>query len=201
MSELKLKLSDGLKEATGSISGEDVDGPLEVLSIFSRLKQTKRTGWVMRGVENPESISDHCFRVAMFGMYLALEDPSLDLNKVVKMGLVHDCGESIVGDVTPCEHHISEALKSGNEDKALWRLDEMGGKEILYPLWREFEDGKTPEAAAVKQLDKLEMILQAVEYERSQGLVLDDFFESSRKVFKHPVIVRWAKQIEAQRKK
>ena len=61
-----------------------------------------------------------------------------------------------------------------------------------------------PEAAAVRQLDKLEMILQAAEYERlywgtPQQVVLDGFFASTRGVFVHPVIKRWADQIIASR--
>lgn len=196
-----LKLSDTLKEDVGSIAGEGVDGALGMLSVLTRLKQTKRTGWLNHQIVGPESISDHCFRVAMLGMYVAAEDPSLDSSKVTKMGLIHDCGESVVGDVVPHDPKVTSAQKSANEDKAMRALDAMSGHELLYPLWREFEDGATAEAKVVKQLDKLEMLLQAVEYERSQGKDLSDFFESCRGVFVHPVVARWAEQIEAQRPK
>lgn len=194
-----LKLSDTLKEDVGSISGEGVDGALAMLSVLTRLKQTKRTGWINHQIAGPESISDHCFRVAMLGMYVAAEDPTLDSNKVTKMGLIHDCGESVVGDVVPHDPKVTNEQKTANEDKAMRALDAMSGHELLHSLWREFEDGVTPEAKVVKQLDKLEMLLQAVEYERSQGKDLSDFFESCKGKFVHPVIARWAKQIESQR--
>lgn len=59
--------------------------------------------------------------------------------------------------------------------------------EIL-SLWMEYEDGTSAEAAVARQLDKLEMIVQADEYERSQDTRLDSFFESTKDAFTHPEV-------------
>ena len=52
----------------------------------------------------------------------------------------------------------------------------------------EYEEGKTADADVAKQLDKFEMIVQADEYERTQGRRLDDFFITTRDYFRHPEV-------------
>lgn len=193
---------------------ECADSSLRLLSLLTRLKQTRRTGWVDTHVPQPsESIADHSHRVAVAALVLAQLDPTLDRAALVEMATVHDCGEALVGDVTPADiargtngvsargKHAAE-LHAAQHYDAL--LEEAGGRPAFAQLWTRFEDGTTPEAAAVRQLDKLEMILQAVEYERlywgtPQQVVLDGFFASTRGVFVHPVIKRWADQILASR--
>ena len=59
--------------------------------------------------------------------------------------------------------------------------------EVLQ-LWMEYEDGSSPEAVVARQLDKLEMIVQADEYERAQKTRLDSFFESTKDSFTHPEV-------------
>jgi hypothetical protein len=66
---------------------------------IENLKTTKRTGWIRKGVPNPESISDHMYRMAI--MSLLVPDSAIDLNRCCQMSLMHDIGESIVGDITP----------------------------------------------------------------------------------------------------
>jgi len=196
-------LGRGLAADVGSLQAP-AEGALQALSLMARLKRTRRTGWVDSGVADPESIADHSQRCAMCALLVAAEDPSLDRNKLVQMALVHDVGESLVGDVTPSDTHISHAAKAAAEDAAFRRLDALAGTSAaapgLHALWREFEDGQTPEARVVQQLDKFEMILSACEYERAQpGLDLSRFFAATRGLFVHPVIARWAAQVEAQR--
>jgi putative hydrolase of HD superfamily len=75
------------------------------------------------------------------------------------------------------------------------------GKEI-YDLWTEYETFSTPEARLVKDFDKLEMIVQAFEYEKAQdGMTLNEFFDSTRGVFKHPQVASWASYVDEQRTK
>jgi len=61
-------------------------------------KKLKRTGWVKRKVKNPESVAEHAFRVIVLCMALA---PSLkvDQQKLVKMAIIHDLGETSTGDI------------------------------------------------------------------------------------------------------
>eukprot|EP00727_Mastigamoeba_balamuthi_P004137 m51a1_g13720 hypothetical protein (203) ;mRNA; f:105531-106291 len=189
----------GLVEDAGSL-GDPADGALQALSLFTRLKATRRTGWVDSGVADAESISDHMYRCAMTALALGAVDKSFDAGKLCRMMLAHDASESVVGDITPGDR-VPRELKAQREDEAMRGVAQMAGGfgEELHSLWAEFEEGKTPEARVGQQIDKFEMILQAAEYERAQGKRLDRFFDGCRGMFVHPVLAKWAAQVEAQR--
>ena len=158
---------------------------LDFLGCIGQLKTLKRTGWIKSGVELPESDSDHMHRAAMCAMLI--NDPSVDRVKCIKMALTHDVCECIAGDFTPgCP--ITKLEKHELEEAAMFKLSEILGDHPLGPelmaLWQEYEDGISPEALYVKDIDKFEMIAQANEYEEAQGIQLDQFFESTRGNFK-----------------
>ena len=127
------------------------------------LKKLDRTGWARRGIQNPESVADHSFRTTIMALVLA-DGAGVDQNKAVKMALIHDLAESMVGDLTPADG-VSAEGKHQLEADAFKKLcsDIDNGNELLR-LFQEFEDNKTPEAQFVERLDKLEMMLQAHEY-------------------------------------
>ncbi|KAK2078527.1 hypothetical protein QBZ16_003367 [Prototheca wickerhamii] len=140
------------------------------------------------------------YRMAM--MAFLLQGTSYDSNKCIRLAIVHDIAESIVGDITPvCG--VSDEEKFRLEEAALLRLKEMLGPvasaEEMESLWREYEAGSTPEAAIVKDFDKLEMILQAQEYESAQGLTLQEFFDSTRGKWRTELGRTWAAEIVARR--
>ena len=74
------------------------------------------------------------------------------------------------------------------------------GSEIM-ELWKEYSERKTPEAKFVKDLDRFEMILQAFEYEKAEENVgrLQDFFESTKGKFQHPMVIKWVEELYEQR--
>lgn len=86
----------------------------------------------------------------------------------MKIALAHDLAEAIVGDITPHDG-VSADEKHTRERKVMTEIrDELGDEagQELFELWHEYEQGKTPEAVVVKQFDKLEMLIQADEYEK-----------------------------------
>jgi putative hydrolase of HD superfamily len=130
-----------------------------------------------------------------------------DANKCIKMALVHDLAEATVGDITP-HCGVSDHDKYTQEMNAMTELtaklavppSAIAGKEIL-ELWKEYEEGVTEEAKLVKDMDKLEMILQALEYEKDgkNGKSLDGFFDSTRGKWKTPIGEAWGEEIESRR--
>ena len=68
-------------------------------------------------------------------------------------------------------------------------------QDELFSLWIEYEDGTSAESAVARQLDKYEMVVQADDYERAQGMVLEDFFRTTENYFTHPevnlILVWW----------
>ncbi|KAL5537819.1 hypothetical protein UlMin_044393 [Ulmus minor] len=195
-------------------SGDDINPPpasatssgsassaIDFLSICHQLKTTKRTGWVRRDVKDPESIADHMYRMGIMAL-IASDIPGVDRDKCVKMAIVHDIAEAIVGDITPSDG-ISKEEKSRREREALDHMCKvLGGgsraKEIG-ELWMEYEGNSSPEAKIVKDFDKLEMILQALEYEKEQGKDLDEFFQSTAGKFQTELGKSWASEIVSRR--
>uniref|UniRef100_A0A3Q3XC36 HD domain-containing protein n=1 Tax=Mola mola TaxID=94237 RepID=A0A3Q3XC36_MOLML len=89
---------------------------LQFMKFIGQLKRLPRTGWVYRNVKNPESVSDHMYRMAM--MSLTITDPTVDKDRCVKMALVHDMAECIVGDIAPADN-ISKAEKHRREEASV----------------------------------------------------------------------------------
>lgn len=170
---------------------------LKCLSQIGRLKALARAGWVREGITQPESVADHSFRTAVMALVLG---PALSVNvdKLIKMLLVHDLAESdpTVGDITPLDG-IPAEQKHRRESAAMVRLCSgfPEGDELL-ALWQEFEDGKTPESQLARQLDLFEMALQAAEYERTTGLSLKAFREQALNRLREPILVELYRQLQ-----
>ncbi len=74
---------------------------MDIIRFFSKirkLKEIERSGWVVSGVKKPESVADHSFGVALLVMLLG-KNKNIDLEKALKMALIHDLGEAITGDI------------------------------------------------------------------------------------------------------
>ena len=160
-----------------------IDPLIEAYFELCQLKQLYRQGWLRGGVsrERCESVAEHSFGCAVLATWLAQAYyPQLDLCKVLRMALMHDFGEIYAGDIIPVdavgaeEKHCREA---GSVAQVFGKLPT--GADYL-SLWEEFEQGETPEARFVRQIDRLEMGLQAGVY-AAQGLVQpDEFIASAR---------------------
>ncbi|KAI5069059.1 hypothetical protein GOP47_0015360 [Adiantum capillus-veneris] len=164
---------------------------------------TKRTGWVNHGLKNTESIADHMHRMAVMAI-IAAGFPGIDRDKCVKMAVVHDIAEAIVGDITP-SCGVPKEEKSRRERAA---VDEMcmllgGGlaAEEVKELWLDYENNASLEANLVKDFDKVEMILQALEYETTHGKVLNEFYESTAGKFQTAIGKAWAAEIIMRRER
>ena len=143
----------------------------EDLMTYLGLKDVLRQGWVNAGVESPESVAAHSWGMAILALKLCPAD--LNLEHVLKLCLVHDLPEVIVGDLTP------------QDDVSTKSADERAAMERLAPEWvslfDEYENQSTPEAVFVKSLDKLDMALQAKVYMNRSELDLEQFIESAKK--------------------
>ena len=135
------------------------------------LKNIIRAGWLHAGIERPESVASHSW--GMSALALELCPQGLDLSKVLSLCIVHDVPEIIVGDLTPLDDCTNKAK------------DEHSAMQKLAPQWlhlfEEYAAGETDEAKFVKQIDKLDMALQAMIYRNEQGIDTSEFIESARK--------------------
>ncbi|KAF6114078.1 HD domain containing 2 [Phyllostomus discolor] len=141
------------------------------------------------------------YRMAI--MALVTKDDHLNKDRCVRLALVHDMAECIVGDIAPADN-VPKEEKHRREEAAMKQLTQLLsvdlGKE-LYELWEEYETQSTAEAKFVKQLDQCEMILQASEYEDLENRPgrLQEFYDCTAGKFSHPEIVQLVSELEAER--
>lgn len=181
------------------LAGKNIDPIIEIYFQINHLKHLLRQGWLARGApeDKCESVGDHTFAVALFGMMIAKKYfPKLDMTKVLKMSLVHELGEIDGGDITPHDG-IDKKEKYEIEEKGIRKMlaNFPEGKEYL-ELWLEFEENRSPEAKFVKQIDKLEMAMQAAVYSKQYGKDLNEFIESARKQITDKKLISFLDEIK-----
>ena len=171
--------------------GSSLRNLVKFLEVAGRLKLTQRSGWVDVGVYQPESVADHTFRTAFLCMLYA-DMEVLDSLKLLRMALIHDLPEAIIGDLMPSQ---KTAETRENEETAM--QDILGllpetQRENYLAIWNEYQEGKTREARAVRQLEKIEMALQAKEYEKmgAASKSLSRFITSAENSTKWPELRR-----------
>jgi putative hydrolase of HD superfamily len=153
-------------------------------------KKLPRTGWVMSGIKDAESVAEHCFRVNVLSMVLA---PYLgvDQDKLIKMSIIHDLGETATGDLI-----IQRGAKIfEKERKEKEKIEEDSIKAILWKyspdyqkLFHEMIQRKTRESIVFWEIDQFEKAIQAYEYEKEQGVDLTEFIEGADAHIKTPLL-------------
>jgi putative hydrolases of HD superfamily len=172
--------------------------------VWEALGNLKRTGWVNRGVANPESVQEHT--IALLHLAASLEGLSEEeRDDLLEMLEVHDWPEVIHGDevvLSVDEEELKSILATKFEKEQIAMnaiCEKLGekGKEIM-GLWLRFESSSDPVAVLARQLDKYQAIEKAVEYEKEQGIPLfKEFSDSSRKKITHPVLVQRLEKLES----
>ena len=121
--------------------------------------------------------------------------------RCMEMALVHDMAESIVGDITPLDN-IPKEEKHAKEMNAMQYIStlvpEYTATQIM-ALFEEYEAGVTREAVAVKDIDKYELLVQTLEYEKTSGQVLTGFWDVADRV-KLELFKKWTADVLEQRR-
>lgn len=162
--------------------------------LATKLKYRIRSGWDSThwnvNYERLESIAEHVYGTCILALCLDSEfELGVDLNKVLKMLIIHEIGEVLIGDITPFDA-ITPEQKEEIEHKAI--IDVVGDlkkKEELISLVFEFDEQKTPEAQFAYYCDKMEADIQSKIYQ-DMGChrTLDD--QENNVVFKNDKIKR-----------
>jgi len=175
---------------------------IEAYFEFNHLKQLYRQGWLLRGVPHArcESVAEHTFAVAVLALFLAdAHFPELDAPKVLRMALLHDFGEIYAGDITPADG-IDRSDKRRLERHAVCQvLSKLPHGSDYIDLWEEYERGASPEAQFVRQIDRLEMALQASVYEHQELADLSEFYTSVEQALSAPALQSILHELKAMR--
>ncbi|MEU8956028.1 HD domain-containing protein [Streptomyces sp. NPDC048518] len=147
---------------------EDLADVAHFLWEAGTLKQARRTGWWMAGVRDPESVAEHSWRTSVIASVIATLEGA-DPARAAHMAVWHDSQESRTGDV----NHLGRKYIGRKADPQEVTADQTDGMpEILRIAVRsvvaEYEAQESPEARCARDADKLECLLQGLEY-KSQG--------------------------------
>lgn len=184
------------------LSGQALLPLIQTYFELNHLKQLYRQGWLRVGIppERCESVAEHSLGVALLCLFIAdTWFPEADGAKVVRIALLHDLGEARVGDITPHDgvsHGQKHALERQAMEQILRGLPR--GAEYL-ALWEEYEQGTSFEARLVRQVDRLEMALQACVYEHQGFGDLTQFFASAEKALESPELRAVLAELQATR--
>lgn len=176
---------------------------IDFLKNVGRVKKIKRAGWVREGIAGCESVADHSFRVAVAAMVFGGK-LGADTNKLIKMALVHDIAEGVAGDkVVERGEKIDNSArdkKNAEEIEILRQIfADIPDNNDFVKLQREIIDNKTHEAKIFKQLERLEMAVQALEYEEEYGKDLSEFFDNAAIHINHPYLKKLLEEIKKSR--
>ncbi|MFM0639654.1 HD domain-containing protein [Paraburkholderia metrosideri] len=142
------------------MSNKNLEGKLEFLREAEKLKDVLRTAHTSSG--RNESTAEHSWRLCLMAITFEDELGGLDFVRVLKMCVIHDLGEALHGDI-PAIEQLAISNKSEQERRDLATLARTlneSTRDNILSLWDEYESAASPEARAVKALDKLETLLQ-----------------------------------------
>jgi len=177
---------------SGQHAPPDIAALVTLLDHGSILKRLPRTGWLLNGVVPCESVADHTAGVALLTLTLAGAinadwrgaglDAPLDTGRAVTLAVLHDVAESVVTDLPKRSAELigAEAKHRAEAEAITGLLAELPGGHDYTILWNEYDARSTPEARLVADADKLEMVHQALQYERAGHRTLDEFWYGYR---------------------
>ena len=158
------------------------------LSLY-RLKDEVRTGWLIRGVEQPESVAAHSWGSALLCLLYA-EEAGVESARAVAMALAHDLPEVLTGDTAVRSHTLGQRgaleAKQRREAEAMRELAALAEADNaasqhgkVAELWSEYEAGESQTACFVRDMNLIDMCLQALFYLRDGRHNPDVFDESA----------------------
>lgn len=193
---------------------------------IGKLKVIKRLGWILGGTkeEETESIADHSFRLAVMVWVLGHRKKDLDMNKILKMAILHEFPVVNAGDITPYDDFVSrgeadkerlsrwprrsrdEKEKIANnrrkkEKAALVRLTRDLPHELqteIEELWHEYEYGTSEEGRFLKQIDRIEKLVQSIEYKEADKYQprLDPYWAQLKELVDDPELIKFVEALD-----
>jgi len=173
------------------MADHDADGAMRYVFEAGLLKRARRTGWWIAGIRDPESIAEHSFRTAIIGTVLAAMEGA-DPARVALLCVLHDTQETRVMDIP----HVSRRYLTAASNESV-TSDQVAGcpapvADSIFSAVAEYERGETPEARVARDADKLECLVQAVEYQSLGAGTVQPWIDTCRVALTTPSAQRLA---------
>jgi len=180
---------------------KELENILDFLLEIGKLKGMPRLYWLANGIENPETVAEHIFSVALTCWVLGKEKKDLNMEKMLKMALCHELSAVYTGDTIPYIEELPKDPKKRKEILKKWprlpkkekkkrfereyrkekrcllkltkKLDPELRKEIV-ELWEDYRKVKSPEASFLIQVNTLAVLLQGLLYQKKYREYITD---------------------------
>ena len=143
------------------------------------LKRAARTGWWIAGVKDPETIAEHSWRCAVLATILAALEGA-DPARAAQMAVWHDSQETRVGDIP----YVGRRYLAAADNVAVTEDQTAGMPPVVAEAIRDvvatYEAADSPEALVAKDADRLDCLIQALEYQRQGHQGVQEWIDSSR---------------------
>lgn len=193
---------------------------------IGKLKVIKRLGWILGGTreEEAESIADHSFRLAIMAWVLGHTRRNLDMNRILKMAILHNFPVVNAGDITPYDDFVSKgeadkerlsrwprrtqeekekiaSTRRKKEKAALVRLTKDLPHELqteMEELWHEYEHGTSEEGRFLKQVDRIEKLIQSIEYKEADKYQprLDPYWAQLKELLDDSELIKFVEALD-----
>jgi len=178
---------------------------LDFIITTANSKKILRSGWIREGIKDAESVAEHSFQLSVMAMIFA-DQFGLDKEKLIKMAILHDMGEVVTGDIIWARGEETDDKKRKNKERAelsgiLKTFKAIDKLNEYKNIFREMIKRESPEAKLFWQLDKLDLAVQALQYEKEYGKKLDEFFVNAGLQIDSPFLKKIFKQILSERPK
>lgn len=198
---------------------------LNFLLETDKLKGIPRTGWVLSEVKNPETIAEHTFRMVIANWLLG-KKKNLNIKRTIKIALSHDLCEVYAGDVTPFFYYTQLSKENKEEKKKFMKWVRLSQKEKekrgkkkaemekksllklikhlkpelkkeIFSSWSDFEKRISREGKFIKQVDKIETLIQAIEYfGTKEDVGRTSWWEGIEEIVDDPLLLEFLKVIQ-----
>ena len=150
----------------------------EKYKLFATLPDVARTGWVQRGVQNPESVAEHIYGCWLLGTFLLPEthsEPTYNKQDVLEMLLLHDLPEAVTGDIPRPEKKKNPLYYEQLEQQAA-QSSLLSGvySQKQKQLWQEWSEQLSFNALIAKDIDDLQAIFTFVQYKEKNPALFSD---------------------------
>jgi putative hydrolase of HD superfamily len=164
---------------TAQISDQDATGLAEFAFEMGVLKRVRRAGWWHAVVRDPESVAEHSLRVSQLAALIAAQEGA-DPARAALLAIWHDMQETRTGDLPhtarPYLKAVDPQVITSDQTSCLPDLAAKAVNEAV----AEYESGETPESRCARDADKLECLIQAVEYRSAGNTGVQSWIDSSR---------------------